>query len=54
MRYFQAKKRVISNLKSSFGELKTEGFNFDLIKRYHLQKKIHVLFKFFPNKVVST
>lgn len=28
------KKRILKNLEASFGERKTEGFNFDLIKRY--------------------
>ncbi len=35
---FRRKKRILEQLESSFGKLKTEGFNFDLIKRYFLNK----------------
>ena len=33
------KKRILKNLEASFGEMKTEGFNFDLIKRYYSNLK---------------
>lgn len=36
--FFKRKNRIIEKLKSSFGKIKTEGFNFNLIKRYHLNK----------------
>jgi DNA mismatch repair ATPase MutS len=36
--FFRRKKRILEQLESSFGKLKTEGFNFDLIKRYFLNK----------------
>lgn len=35
---FGRKKRILKKLESSFGQLKTEGFNFDLIRRYNLNK----------------
>lgn len=35
---FRRKKQVLNKLKQSFGKMKTEGFNFDLIKRYHDNK----------------
>lgn len=37
--FFSRKKRIINHLNSSFGNIKTEGFNFDLIKRYFLNLK---------------
>ncbi|WP_107038994.1 MutS-related protein [Brumimicrobium mesophilum] len=33
--FFRRKKRIRKQLQSSFGHLKTEGFNFDLIQCYH-------------------
>ena len=36
--FFQRKKKTLNNLKQAFGKTKTEGFNFDLIKRYHEHK----------------
>lgn len=36
--FFSRKKRIFEQLESSFGKVKTEGFNFDLIKRYFINK----------------
>jgi hypothetical protein len=36
--FFRRKKRILAQLHASFGKLKTEGYNFDLIKRYFLNK----------------
>lgn len=36
--FFQRKKKTLDNLKQAFGKTKTEGFNFDLIRRYHEHK----------------
>lgn len=35
---FRRKKRILEQLASSFGQLKTERFNFDLIERYYSRK----------------
>ncbi len=37
--FFRRKKKILENLESSFGRVKTEGFNFDLIKRYYQHKE---------------
>jgi len=37
--FLNRKKRILNRLQESFGEMKTEGFNFDLIKRYYLRLK---------------
>lgn len=36
---FNRKKRILNSLEESFGSMKTEGFNFDLIKRYYANLK---------------
>ena len=36
--FFNRKKRIFEQLEASFGKVKTQGFNFDLIKRYFLNK----------------
>lgn len=36
--FFQRKTKTLNNLNQAFGKVKTEGFNFDLIKRYHERK----------------
>lgn len=36
--FFRRKKRIFEQLESTFGKVKTEGYNFDLIKRYFLNK----------------
>lgn len=35
--FYLRKKRILKNLDNSFGKIKTEGFNFDQIKRYFSQ-----------------
>ncbi|MGV3631823.1 MAG: MutS-related protein [Bacteroidota bacterium] len=42
---FSRKKRILKNLEASFGKIKTEGFNFDLISRYHLNKDNTAVFQ---------
>lgn len=36
--FLRRKRRIQKRLESSFGQLKMEGFNFDLIQRYHSKK----------------
>lgn len=36
--FFRRKKRILKDLKRTFGRVKTEGFDFDLVKRYYQNK----------------
>lgn len=42
---FRRKRKIQKRLEASFGQLKTEGFNFDLIHRYHRKKDIDPAFQ---------
>lgn len=42
---FRRKKRTLTNLESSFGKIKTQGFNFDLINKYHERKNKSNIFQ---------
>jgi hypothetical protein len=51
--FFQRKKRTLAKLESSFGEVKSEGFNLDLIKTYHQNKNNSKAFQVLSDQTVN-